>query len=273
MAKEEALSGIIDVDQTVNPTSWVQYLDTASAVEAVQAMKRRSFAQLDVQAGRHLLDVGCGPGDDVRTLAQLVGSAGRVVGVDSSETMVTEARQRARDASLSVEYFVSDAQQLHFAENTFDGCRAERVLVHVENPRQALAEMIRVARPGARVVVLDPDFETLVIDAEDRAVTRKLLNFVCDGRIRNGWLGRQLPRLFKEAKLSDIAIFAETLMFTEYAVAEPLLRLHEGVQQAQAAGVLTSAEGSAWETHLESASQVGQFFAAMTFFCVSGRKG
>jgi ubiquinone/menaquinone biosynthesis C-methylase UbiE len=273
MAKEKALSGIVNVDQTTNPTSWVQYLDTASAVESVQAMKRRSFAQLDVQAGHHLLDVGCGPGDDVRTLAQLVGSSGRVVGVDSSETMVNAARQRAIEAHLPVDYFVSDAQQLNFAENTFDGCRAERVFVHVENPRQALAEMLRVSRPGARIVVLDPDFETLVIDAENRAVTRRVLNFTCDRRIRNGWLGRQLPRLFKEAKLSGIAVFADTLMFTDYAVAEPLFRLHEAVQHAQEAGVLTSAEGSEWEAQLESVSQAGKFFAAMTFFCVSGRKG
>lgn len=82
--------------------------------------------------------------------------------------------------------------------------------MHVENPRQTLAEMIRVARPGGRTVVLDPDFETLVIDAADRSLTRSILNFVCDSIARNGWIGRQRPALFRAVQLTDIAISADT---------------------------------------------------------------
>ena len=57
--------------------------------------------------------------------------------------------------------------------------------------------MVRVARPGARLVVLDTDWETFVIDTPERAVTCKVLNFFCDS-LRNGWSGRQLPALFHE---------------------------------------------------------------------------
>lgn len=177
MAKDELSTGMRDVDRATDPGACIHYLDAAGEQERVQAFKQRSFALLEAKAGAHLLDVGCGTGDDVRTLAQIVGSTGRVVGVDTSETMVSEARKRAEGLNLPVEYYVGDAQQLDFPANTFDGCRAERVLQHVAHPRQALAEMVRVARPGGRIVVLDPDFETLIIDAEDRALTRKLLNF------------------------------------------------------------------------------------------------
>jgi SAM-dependent methyltransferase len=257
MAKEEMATGFRAVDRTTDPDFFVRYLDTVSAQESIQALKRRSFALLDVQPGAHLLDVGCGTGDDVRILGQLVGSRGRVVGVDHSETMITE---------------VGDAQHLAFADNTFDGCRAERVFMHVENPRQTLAEMIRVMHPGGRIVALDPDFETLVIDAADRSLTRRILNFVCDSVARNGWIGRQRPALFRAAQLTDIAISADTLLQTDYPLFLQFLRFREYTDRAQAAGVVSAAEASVWLEELEQASREGRFFAAMTFFFVSGRK-
>jgi ubiquinone/menaquinone biosynthesis C-methylase UbiE len=44
---------------------------------------------------------------------------------------------------------VGDAQHLVFADATFDRCRAERVLMHLDHPEQALAEMVRVVRLGS----------------------------------------------------------------------------------------------------------------------------
>jgi SAM-dependent methyltransferase len=272
MAKEESVSGFSNVDRAADPGSFVRFLDTAGAQEQAQAFKRRTFELLEVKPGTRLLDVGCGLGDEVRALAQLVGSTGRVVGVDSSETMITEARKRAAGEKLPIEYHVSDAHHLNFADNTFDGCRAERVFIHVENPRQTLAEMIRVTRSGGRIVVLDPDFETLVVDAADRELTRKILHFSCDSIVRNGWIGRQEPALFWTAQLTDIRVSAETRVFTDYALALQLLRFQEHTGRAQAAGVVSEAEAASWLGELEKASQEGHFFAAITFFFVSGRK-
>jgi hypothetical protein len=61
-----------------------------------------------------------------------------------------------------------------------------------------------VTRPGGHIVVLEPDWETVVTDSPYRDVTRKILNFFCDTVIRNGWIGRQLPRMFKDHGLVDI---------------------------------------------------------------------
>ena len=242
MTNEAMATGMRNVDHTGAPDFFVRYLDTMSAQAPMQALKRRSFALLAVHPGAHLLDVGCGPGDDVRALAQLVGRTGRVVGVDQSATMIAAARTRAAGAPLSVAYQVGDAQHLAFADESFDGCRAERVLMHVAHPQHALAEMIRVTRRGGRLVVLDPDFETLVVGAADQRVTRRggrlvvldpdfetlvvgaadqrvtrrILNFLCDRIVRHGWSGRQCPALFRAAQLTEIQVAAETVLYTEY---------------------------------------------------------
>ncbi|MBI3302148.1 MAG: methyltransferase domain-containing protein [Deltaproteobacteria bacterium] len=254
-----------------DPRAFIHHLDLRNARADYQARKRHTFALFEVKAGHHLLDVGCGTGEDVRALAHLVGRTGRVVGVDSSATLIAEACKRAAGLHLPVEYYVGDVQRLDFADHTFDGCRAERVFIHLDNPRQALAEMTRVARSGTRIVVLDPDLETQVIAAEDRTVTRKILNFFCD-RFRNGWMGRYLAGLFQGAQLADIAVFADTALLTDYAEAEQMLRLQDMAERAQEAGVVSVAEAATWLGQLETASQAGRFFLAFTVFCVSGRK-
>ncbi len=98
MANEYTVTRWGAVDRATDPSAFVSYLDTVTTLETVQRMKQRTYDLLQVREGHHLLDVGCGLGDDVRALAQQVGTAGRVVGVDCSETMVAEARKRAEGA-------------------------------------------------------------------------------------------------------------------------------------------------------------------------------
>ena len=61
------------VDQTPNPSSFISYLDTISAMDWVKQMKLRTFDLLMAKEGSHLLDVGCGTGDDVCTLVLRIG--------------------------------------------------------------------------------------------------------------------------------------------------------------------------------------------------------
>jgi SAM-dependent methyltransferase len=259
------------VDRATDPREFVRYLDTVSGLESIQRIKQRTYDLLDIREGHQLLDVGCGTGDDVQALARRVGCMGRVVGVDGSESMVAEARRRVRDAKLPVEFRVGDAEQLEFAAKMFDGCRAERVFVHLKHPERALAEMVRVARRGARVVVSDRDWGTLVVDSPDRAMTRKLLNFHCDSS-GSRWIGRELRRLFVEAGLTEIEVFADTLMFTDYPMASRVFALQEIAAQAETAGVVSLTQANQWLADLEGAHDRGSFFAAVSGFCVSGRK-
>ena len=131
--------------------------------------------------------------------------------------------------------------------------------------------MVRVTRPGGRVVVFEGDWETLIIDAGDRTVTRKITNAFCDS-IRNGWIGRQLPGLFKQYGLVDIAVVPDTLMTADYALIDQLLGLRTTVERVQTAGEISASEAAAWLADLEQRSQAGRFFAAITAFAISGRK-
>jgi ubiquinone/menaquinone biosynthesis C-methylase UbiE len=189
-----------DVDASHDPSRQVAYLDAVASLEGARAYKRRSYSLLRVRPGATILDVGCGAGADLRELAALVGRSGRVVGIDSSSTMVAQARERT--AGLPVECQVGDAHALAFGDERFDACRADRVLQHLADAPRGLAELIRVTRRDGRVVVFDPDWDSLLVSGSERALTRAIVAFHCDSTRTAGsagslsaWSGRlALPR-------------------------------------------------------------------------------
>lgn len=64
------------------------------------------------------------------------------------------AGERSQASSLPLPLAVGDASTLDFSDNTFDACRSETVLMHLDGePARAIAEIVRVTRAGGRVVV------------------------------------------------------------------------------------------------------------------------
>jgi len=110
------------------------------------------MCQLD--ATSQVLDVGCGPGNTACLIAEQYGS--QVQGIDISEVMIAKATERARRRGLldKVEFRVADAFQLPFEDEQFDAVIVESVLTPLPgDKRPALAEMMRVVRPGGRIGV------------------------------------------------------------------------------------------------------------------------
>src|SRR5262245_28793611 len=137
-------SGFSDVDRTTDPGYYVGHVDRLR--HQWGNVKQRSFDLLELSNGDQVLDVGCGTGEDVWALAALVGNAGSAVGVDKSQLMIAEARRRSAGLALPVDFRLGDIYALDFADNTFAGCRAERVFTHLEDVGRALAELCRVTR-------------------------------------------------------------------------------------------------------------------------------
>jgi len=263
-------SSFSNIDAAADPTQFVDFMDDANAMEFFQAAKKRTYALLALQAGERVVDVGCGAGDDVRAMAHLVGPTGLCLGVDSSTTMIEAARQRT-GAGEPVEFLVGDAEHLALPDQSYDACRADRVLQHLTDPRQALAHMFRVLRPGGRLVVFEPDTGALLVDAPEKDVTRKILDFRGDA-VRSGWIGRQLPRLFKEVALVGVDVAVMPSPRTDYAHTNASLRLDYYAQRAAEAGVISAAEADRWSAGLAERAAAGMFFCLVTMFMASGRK-
>jgi SAM-dependent methyltransferase len=270
MEEKSRRTAFDQVDRTTDPADFVRYLDATRATDFFQEVKQRSYDLLDLHAGDHVLDLGCGTGDDVTALAARVGPGGRAVGVDASATMIAEAQRRAAEMGLPVAFVQGDAHHLDSADGAFDGCRAERLLQHAIDPQAVLAEMVRVAKSGARVVVWESELEMLVFDAPDRAVSRTMQHFICDG-FRNGAIGHQLYRRFRAAGLVEVEARLLGRAMTDFALVESAFDLRASARRAADAGVLTATQAAGWIASLEEADCVGDFFCAVAGFLVSGR--
>ena len=261
--------GFSEVDRTGAAEAYAGYLDGVRGMDAVAEWKERSFGLLEARPGAHLLDVGCGTGDDVLALAARVHPGGRATGIDASGAMIDEARRRAGSRE-DVAFSVGDAARLPLADATVDGCRAERTLQHVERPEVAVAEMVRVTRPGGRVVAAEPDWGTLVFDAEDLEVTRAVAAAAAQ-RLRSGTVGRALRGMLVGAGLREVSVTARTLVVTDRRAAETLLDIGGAAARAVEGGLIAPDRARAWTAGLDRAAAEGRFLAAMTAFMAWGR--
>lgn len=258
---------------TARSQCFIDYLDTATAQTEMQRYKQKTYDLVGAKPDAVLLDVGCGTGEDAVALAERVGSGGEVIGVDYSAALIEEACTRVASRDLSLTFQVGDAHHLAFNDNRFDGCRSDRLFMHLERPQQALAEMIRVTRPGGRILVREPDWETLTIDHRDIKLTHQILTVHFTKAIRHRAIGRELYRLFRQAGLEGVAVAdTSTLILTDFATANRLYGLEDAATEAMVQLPESREAIAAWRSDLQQSDRAGTFFSAVTGFTVVGCK-
>lgn len=109
---------------------------------------------LDIPAGGVALDVGSGPGNVTASLARAAGPGGLAIGVDISEPML--ARAAKAEAGPDVCFLRADAQRLPLRDEAVDAVVSVAVLQLIPTPSAAVAEMVRVLKPGGRIAVMVP---------------------------------------------------------------------------------------------------------------------
>lgn len=100
-----------------------------------------------------VLDLACGPGLVACAFAR---QAGQVIGMDLTPAMLEQAAKRQQEQGLTnLAWQLGDVQTLPYADNSFSLVLTRYSFHHLLDPQQTLAEMIRVCRPGGRVLVAD----------------------------------------------------------------------------------------------------------------------
>ena len=192
------------------------------------------------------------------------------MGVDASETMLTEARRRAGTTTLPVEFRSGDITNLPLDDATCDGALCERVFQHLASPHEAMAELVRITRPGGRIVVIDTDWGLHAIHGADPTLTAAITD--CWARnAANGLAGRQLPALFADAGLRDPTVIAETMTSTDpqQPSSPPFAAM---AAAACRAGAISAADADTWLNQLADAGRCGHFFWAVTMFAVASHR-
>ena len=119
--------------------------------------KRFTIEMSGVRAGHKVLDIAGGTGDLAYKFSNLVGVEGQVVLADINESMLEVGRDRLidRGAVTNTEFVQADAQFLPFADNTFNCITIAFGLRNVTDKDVAIASMLRVLKPGGRLLILE----------------------------------------------------------------------------------------------------------------------
>ncbi len=112
------------------------------------------MVELGVRSGaERVLDLGCGAGHTALAFAPRVAE---VVAVDLAEAMLAEGRRLARErGTLNVEFRLGDVEQLALPDSSFDVVTSRFSAHHYPSPEKALAEVVRVLRPGGSFLLVD----------------------------------------------------------------------------------------------------------------------
>lgn len=231
--------------------------------EAGRAYKRRLVELLDVRPGQTVLDVGCGPGTDLPALAECVGADGSVLGVDHDPAMLAEAHRRT-EGLPRVELREGDAHALPVAPGTMDRAKIDRVLMHVSDPVEVLVQLREATRGGALVGLVEPDWDSMVVDAEDIETSRAFTRYTADAVVRHATVGRSLARCAARAGFHVETVLADTPVFRDFHDADHTLGLGRNMKAAIAAGVVDEERGRSWFASLSD----GHFYASFTLVTV-----
>jgi ubiquinone/menaquinone biosynthesis C-methylase UbiE len=237
------------------------YLDRVAATVAGRSYKLMMLDLLELRPGETVIDLGCGPGTDLAMLGEAVTPSGRAIGVDSNPEMVERAAERS--AALSwVEVQRADMHDLPLRDGAVDRVRVDRALQHVRNPDQVLGEARRVLRAGGRLVVAEPDWDSLVIDYPDLGLARAYTRHVTERVVRNGVIGRQIPRLARAAGFSVSTVLPVTTVFGDLQAADQILGIERNTRRAVTAGYFPADAAQRWLDDLAR----DPFVAAVTLY-------
>jgi len=118
-----------------------------------EAVREKAFAAADIQPGQQAADLGAGTGFITEGLLQ---RGLKVISVDQSEAMLAQMRQKFAVFDDG-DYRLGDADRLPIDDGVVDAAFANMYLHHVEHPAQAIAEMMRILKPGGKLVITDLD--------------------------------------------------------------------------------------------------------------------
>ena len=183
-----------------------------------------------------------------------------------------EDRSKAQaDDAPTASFRTDDVMGLSFEEGTVDGCRADRVFQHLDDPLAALRELFRVTRGGGRIVVSDADWGTYTITAPE--LENEVTQAVIDTKQTNAvspTIGRHLYTMFRVAGLTDIAVDPVNFLFTDFETMYEVIYIEDRLQKMVDEGMISPDEAERWVDSLGQADQDGTLFGSVVGYTVAG---
>jgi ubiquinone/menaquinone biosynthesis C-methylase UbiE len=246
----------------------VATLEDRARAPTYQAMFKTLIDLMAPRPDEAILDVGCGAGSLDRLLARRLGAANAITAIDTNPFLLREAQVLAKADGVDglIRFAPGNAEALPFGDASFDCIFSVTVLEECDADR-ALAEMLRVARPGGRIGVIVRSIDLpqwwnadVPVALRQRAITPP------QSVGAKGVADASLYRRAQRAGLRNLTCFPA--LVTLDRPEGPIWRYREDHLVAQ----LSPSETAAWQAAREVAARQGLLFMAHPMHCVVGHK-
>lgn len=220
-----------------------------------------------------VLEVGCGTGAVLRSIARRSDFVGSAIGVDQCRSFIDIANTFAQTEGVSdrLSFQIGDAHRLDFPPASFDVVIAHTLISHVTEPLAVLGEMARLVRPGGTVTIFDGDYASLTYAYRDHGFGQRMDVALANSTFNNPRIMRDLPRLLPELGLELDAAWGEAVV--EVGQASYFKSFAETyVPYVKKSGMLPEQSIDAWYNEQLQAMENGTFFAACNYYTYLARR-
>lgn len=264
---------------TISPTCCPQTLGYVNpeylqiAAELFTPVKEQSYQRLNVIPGNNVLDVGCGVGIDTCELARQVQPTGTVTGVDLDLAMVQQANTRIHEFDLHpfTYHLQAKASALPFSSVFFDGCRSERMFMHLSDGMSVLEEMVRVTKPHGWIVIAETDWNSLSMSSTQPDIAQTLSQVRIQHYLANGYSAQHLYGQFSTVGLRSITIDILPLQTRDIGLFRFLTKMDELEKFAISQHFLAAEEAQAWARDQNEGKEGKPFWGSVNVLIVSGQ--
>ncbi len=130
-------------------------------IPGVESMRKRLVERLGLKYGDTVLEVSVGTGANLPYIYRRIGPEGKIHGIDISEGMLKKCRRNAYKEKIMAELRLGNADKLPYKDGIFDAVLCFGGINFFSEKKRAILEMVRVAKPGAKIVVGDEVFPFL----------------------------------------------------------------------------------------------------------------
>lgn len=230
----------------------------------VVAQRSETLKKLRLTEGDRVIDIGCGPGYLCESIAEIVGPAGRVVGIDISPDLVGIAERRnSRNWLL---YRAGDATAIDEPNESFDVAACTQVAEYIPAVDRAISEAFRVLKPGGRAVFVATDWEAVIwrSDTPDRmaAVMKSWEAHCAHPRLPRSMFERLRAGGFAIEEVSVFPIL--NLEWSDESYSKGLSMLIQDFVASR--GDISGDELTAWAEELPRLSDEGRYFFSSSRF-------
>lgn len=227
------------------------------------------------RAGEVIVDLGCGSGASLAALAAR-GAAACLVGLDLHASRLHEAADRVPGTRLAR---ADLTRPLPLATASVDTVLCHNVIELLPDPSALLGEVVRVARPGGRVVLSHTDFAGLVVHGAEPVLTGGILHAYA--HVQQPWMphiepfaARRLPELATSAGLAVERVDSHVLVLRDVGRCQRLAEVAEVARGHVHRGTvrLTADDVDAWWDQLADADRRGAFLFAETALITVARQ-